>query len=182
MSEREPQNHEALTPSNSAELEQIAEANRETASERAESGENQAEQLESARAKIEQQPEEQPAFEERTHTPKPHPTGLDKATAYRQTLHSLQQRLRPASRSFSQFIHNPSVEKTSEVIGNTVLRPSVTLGATLTALIVGGTLYLTAQHYGFALRGSELILGLIAGGIIGVVIEFIVKALRGFKK
>jgi flagellar biosynthesis/type III secretory pathway protein FliH len=101
---------------------------------------------------------------------------LSHLTNYQQTLASVQRRLSPSSRSFSKVIHSPVVEKTSEVVGKTVMRPSVTLGATVTALVVGGFFYFTARHYGFRLSGTGLLLSLILGGILGVVIEAIAKS------
>jgi len=105
-------------------------------------------------------------------------TTLDYVLNYKQTLTSLQQRLRPASRSFSKVIHAPAVERSSEVLEKTVMRPSVTLGATWTALIVGGIFYETARHYGYHLSGFEMIAALIVGGILGVLIEMILRTVR----
>ncbi len=136
------------------------------------------ERLDSARRQIERQPEQDSTESERAHQPKPHPTKFDKAAAYHQTLASLQRRLKPASRTFSKVIHAPAVEKSSEIVGKTILRPSVSLGATLTALVVGGFFYWSAKHYGFALSGSEFIIALLAGGVIGLIVEGVLKLVR----
>lgn len=97
---------------------------------------------------------------------------------YADTMASVQRRLSPRSRSFSKVIHAPIVEKTSAALEKTVMRPSVTLGATWTALIVGIIFYWTARHYGFRLSGSEMILALIVGGLLGAGVEFISFSLR----
>ena len=97
---------------------------------------------------------------------------------YADTLASVQRRLSPRARSFSKVIHAPVVEKTSAVLEKTVMRPSVTLGATWTALIVGLIFYLTARHYGFRLSGSEMILALIVGGLLGASVEWFSYMLR----
>jgi hypothetical protein len=90
---------------------------------------------------------------------------------YAQTLASIQRKLSPASRTFSKVIHTPAVEKTSEALEKTVARPSVTLGASWTALIVGGIFYLTARTYGYQLSGSELLFSFIVGAVLGLVLE-----------
>ena len=143
--------------------------------------ENKAErehEVEAAREVIDRQAEPAPSEHETRPKPAAAPTRLDLDRAYRETLGSLQRHLKPASRAFSRVIHNPAVEQTSEVVGKTVARPSVTLGATSTALVVGLAAYITAKRYGFTLSGSELILSLIVGGLIGIVLELIIKALR----
>ena len=101
---------------------------------------------------------------------------------YTDTLASVQRRLSPTSRRFSKAIHAPIVEKTSAVLEKTVMRPSVTLGATWTALIVGLIFYWTARHYGFKLSGSEMILALVVGGLIGAGIEWCGHLLRSRAK
>jgi small-conductance mechanosensitive channel len=103
---------------------------------------------------------------------------LDRVLNYRQTMASLQRRLSPASRNFSKVIHNQAVESTSEALEKTVMRPSVALGATWTALIVGLIFYLTARHYGYRLSGFEMIAALIVGGILGVILEGLSRFFR----
>ncbi len=105
-------------------------------------------------------------------------TNIDYDRAYKDTMQSLQRHLKPASRTFSRVIHNPAIERVSEVAGQTVARPSVMLGATTTALIVGSLTYATAKRYGFTLSGSELILSLLAGGVIGAIIEGLTKLFK----
>jgi hypothetical protein len=134
--------------------------------------------LEAARSKLEKHPEPQAKQTEvsKEASTNLHPTSLDKLYSYKQTMQSLQRRLPTFSRSFSKVIHNPVVEKTSEILGATVVRPSVTLGATTTALLVGGITYWTAKTYGFAISGSEMLFALLLGGIIGFVVELAIKA------
>jgi len=105
-------------------------------------------------------------------------TFLDHRLNYAQTLASVQRRLKPASRSFSKVIHAPVVEKASEVLETTVARPSVMLGTTWTALIVGTLFYFTARHYGYALSGSELLFSFIVGAVIGLTLEGLWRLLK----
>lgn len=103
---------------------------------------------------------------------------LDHHLNYAQTLASVQRKLRPASRSFSKVIHAPLVEKTTEAMEATVARPSVLLGSTWTALIIGTIFYLTARHYGYSLSGSELLFSFIVGALLGLVLEGFWRALK----
>ncbi len=97
---------------------------------------------------------------------------------YAQTLASVQRKLSPVSRSFSQVIHTPIVEKTSEALEATVARPSVLLGTTWTALIVGSIFYLTARHYGYTLSGSELLFSFVVGALLGLTLEGVWHTLK----
>lgn len=92
---------------------------------------------------------------------------------YTQTLASIQRRLTPARRTFSKVIHAPAVEKTSEALEKTVARPSVTAGATWTALIIGSIFYFTARRYGYILSGSEIELSFVVGAVLGLILEWI---------
>jgi hypothetical protein len=103
---------------------------------------------------------------------------LTRAVNYKQTLVSIQHRMKPAGRAFSRVIHNPTVERVSEVAEKTIMRPSISLGASTSAVIVTGSLYLLARYYGFSLRGSEIWISLIIGGILGLLIEALNKAIR----
>lgn len=103
---------------------------------------------------------------------------LTHAVNFEHTMKSLQTRLSPATRSFSRVIHSPAVEKTSEVLEKTVMRPSVINGALWTAVVVQGFLYFTARYYGFTLSGSEIIISLLAGGLLGIVLEGIWRSVK----
>ncbi len=137
------------------------------------------EAVESAREQL-SKVEEAPAAAEHQVAPRPiSPSGLSRRISYEHTMKSLQRKLSPASRAFSKTIHAPAVEAMSEAAGKTVLRPSVTLGATTTAILIELFLYLSARQYGFQLRGGELWLALLLGGVIGLFIEGIIRTIRG---
>ncbi|MFI5240669.1 MAG: hypothetical protein ACHQUB_03095 [Candidatus Saccharimonadia bacterium] len=139
-------------------------------------------QIEEAREKL-----DNPAYEKPNHveSDKPvsahHPTKLDKQAAYWDTLRSVQRHLNPVSRKFSQYIHNPIVDRTSEIASTTIARPSVLLGATSTAFLLGGFLYITARLNGFSLSGSEFIFSLIVGGLLGLLVEGTAKLFKPHK-
>ncbi len=126
----------------------------------------------------EDQPEPETETKSEATPPAKHPLHiLDHHLNYSRTMASVQRRLGPVSRGFSKVIHAPAVEKTSEALEHTVARPSVLLGTTWTALIVGGIFYFTARHYGFSLSGSELLFSFIVGALLGLVLEGIWHAL-----
>ena len=181
MSEHAPKSNESVT--HSAELEQLAEErleNLKASPERTE--EDPSKRAEAAReviSKHEAAPEPQARAAEQ---PSNVSTRFDHLFNYSETMSSMQRHLTPASRSFSRIIHTPVIEKASEVVGGTVMRPSVTLGASSTALIVGGFFYFTAKHYGFKLSGSELLISLIIGGLLGGFIEAVIRSTRRFIK
>lgn len=107
--------------------------------------------------------------------PKPH---FSPKLNYEHTMASIQRSLTPVSRSFSKLIHAPLVEKTSETLERTVARPSVAVGATWTAAIVGAIFYFTARHFGYALSGSEMLFSFIIGAAIGLILEATWRGLK----
>jgi hypothetical protein len=96
---------------------------------------------------------------------------LNQDDTYNETLASLQNRMSPSSKAFSKLIHNPAVEHTSSILESTIMRPSVVMGTTWTALIVGVIFYVTARVYGFKLSGSEMLLALLGGAVLGLALE-----------
>jgi uncharacterized membrane protein AbrB (regulator of aidB expression) len=108
-------------------------------------------------------------------------TKNERKVAYKKTLKSIQKDMNPASRTFSKVIHNPVVEKTSEVVGNTVARPVPIFTGALSALILTAVVYLVAKHYGYLLSGFEWIATFIVGWVIGLLIDWIRVAILGKK-
>lgn len=95
----------------------------------------------------------------------------DRADSYRKTMKKMQSELSPASRTFSKVIHNPAVEKTSEVIGSTVARPNLIIAGALGA-IASVIVYFIARRYGYVLSGSETIILFICGWVVGAIVEY----------
>lgn len=105
-------------------------------------------------------------------------TTKDKARAYQQTLSVIQRGLPPLSRSFSKIIHQPAVERLSELAETTVARPSALLGGGVVAALGLGVMLYFARRNGFALSGSELALFLVSGWLLGLAFEMISRRLR----
>ena len=91
---------------------------------------------------------------------------------YQQTLVDMQSNLpSKTSKAFSKVIHNPVIEKTSEVIGNTVARPNLVISSAIGA-IASVIVYFIARKYGYPLSGFETIGLFIIGWAVGAIIEF----------
>jgi hypothetical protein len=144
----------------------------------ADHAEKRAEQAREVINKQEAQPEPDDASETNVSAPSRPMAFLDQHLNYSQTLTSVQRKLKPLSRNFSKVIHTPRVEKTSEALETTVARPSVIVGTTWTALIVGAVFYFVARHFGYALSGSELLFAFIVGALLGLVLEGLWRTLK----
>lgn len=105
----------------------------------------------------------------------------DRAASYKKHMKQLQSELPPVQRAFSKVIHNPVVEKTSEVIGSTVARPNAILAGAVTAFILVLGVYLIAKHYGYVLSGFETIGAFIVGWIIGTLYDLFKVMITGKK-
>lgn len=73
---------------------------------------------------------------------------------------------------FSRFIHNKTVEKTSDVIGTTIARPNALLAGSISAFIVVAAVYLFAKHYGYPLSGFETIAAFGIGWVLGMIYDY----------
>ncbi len=161
-----------------AELEALGKERLEELATKPEAGQDHQEKsAEAARETIKQVDNDAPEPSHEPAAPASFVARVNHVVNYSQTMQSVQRHLSPVSQSFSKIIHSPVIETTSEVLEKTVLRPSVTNGALWTAAIVGLFFYLVARHYGYVLSGSELLLSLIAGGLIGGLLELLGRAL-----
>lgn len=98
--------------------------------------------------------------------------------SFNTTMSHVRRHMKPAERSFSKVIHQPTVEKVSEVAGKTIARPSGVAGATIGAFIGLTLVYVVARRIGFELSGSEMPLLLVGGFVAGLFFEWVFKALR----
>ncbi len=168
MSEREPGKVEQQSELN-PELAELTERAAEHSGEKLEKEtEKQLEKAEQAREAIKHIAEEEVVTPDEAQAvevaPPPH---------YREVLKNVQHTLTPASKRFSKFIHNSAIEPTSEFLAKTVMRPSVVVGASVSALVLGGALYLYAKHYGIYLPGSFFVFSMLFGALAGLVVEYV---------
>lgn len=78
----------------------------------------------------------------------------------------------PSGRLLSSFIHNPVVDKASDIVGSTLARPNAMLSGSIAAFVSITALYFIAHHYGYQLSGFETIGAFILGWIGGIIYDY----------
>jgi ABC-type nickel/cobalt efflux system permease component RcnA len=102
-------------------------------------------------------------------------TKAAKKAAYRKTLSHVRQQLPQHERTFSKVIHQPVIERVSEIGAKTVARPSAILSGGICALIGSSIVFYMAKHYGFRYNFFVFILLLGIGFALGLFIELLWK-------
>ena len=97
----------------------------------------------------------------------------ERKAAFNKTMAEVRSEMSPASRTFSKIIHNPAIEKTSEVVGSTIARPNAILSGSVMAFVLTAGVYLVAKHFGYVLSGTETIAAFILGWTIGIIYDYI---------
>lgn len=120
--------------------------------------------------------ERQPSPAERRNGPI---TKAEREASYKATMNEIQTHMSPASRTFSKVIHNKTVEKVSEVAGNTVARPNAMLAGAVCAFLLTLGVYVVAKNTGYLLSGFETIGAFVLGWIIGVAYDFVKTMVTG---
>lgn len=177
--EREPTKE---VKSNREELQSLAENQARPEAHKEQDPSNKERSIESAREKL-RQSAERPSEREKVHQPKPVKrrrlvSAAERTVAYKSALHAVQQKLPPVQRQFSRLVHARFVEEASELLEETVYRPSFLLSGGIGAIVVGSTFYLVARSQEWALSGSEFTVSLLIGGILGWIGESIWKRIR----
>lgn len=108
-----------------------------------------------------------------------HATKTQRKRAYQRTMKQIQAEMSPTQRTFSRFIHNPVIERTSDIVGNTVARPNAIFSAGLCASILTFIVYVVAKYYGYPLSGFESIGAFILGWVIGVLYDYLRVLITG---
>lgn len=105
----------------------------------------------------------------------------ERDASYKATMKEVQTHMSPTSRAFSKVIHNKTVEKVSETVGNTVARPNAMLAGAVCAFILTLGVYLVAKNIGYELSGFEPIGAFVLGWIIGLGYDFVKTMVTGRK-
>lgn len=92
--------------------------------------------------------------------------------AYSAIIKQTQADLPAPSRAFSKVIHNPVIEKVSEVTGNTIARPNAMLSGAVFAFLLTLVVYLVARFNGYPLSGTETIAAFVVGWLMGNLYDF----------
>lgn len=117
------------------------------------------------------------------HTPRQqhHPVMIGrhlKEMAYSRSMTRIRKQLSVPSRLFSKAVHSKVLDRPSEVIGNTVARPSGMLGGALFAAFGTSTLLWITKRFGYEYNYLAVVILFIIGLVVGVSLEFIYKALK----
>lgn len=94
-----------------------------------------------------------------------------KAQGLDRILSSVRNRLSAPEKRLSKVIHQPAVEKVSDVAGNTVARPSGILFGGIFSFIGSLGAYLLAKHLGGQLHYSIFAVCFVGGFILGLFVE-----------
>jgi hypothetical protein len=113
-----------------------------------------------------------------TRQPLPIHTKKDKDHSFNTIMHHARSQMSKPEQTFSKIIHTPAIEKTSEVVGKTIARPSGIAGAAVAACVGLLSIYSIAKFAGFQLSGSEMPLLLASGFAIGLFSEWVIKSTR----
>jgi hypothetical protein len=103
----------------------------------------------------------------------------EKKASFKKHMAQVQAEMSAPQRAFSKVIHNPVVEKTSEVVGATIARPNALLAGSVVAFFAVLAVYLIARTYGYALSGFETIGAFAVGWIVGVVYDYLRVLITG---
>jgi hypothetical protein len=105
-----------------------------------------------------------------------------KEIAYKRLLTRARRHMSSYDRLMSCIIHQPAIDKISEVTSHTIGRPSGILGGGLTAFLGTSAYYFITKHYGYSYSFSVFLILLGAGFLAGWLVEFIWRMLRSAKK
>lgn len=105
-----------------------------------------------------------------------------KNISYKTTIKKLQSEMNPVEKAFSKVIHNPLVEKISEVTSRTIARPRPILIGSMLSFVLISLLYIVAKKLGYQLSGSETILVFFTGWAIGLTYDYFKKIIETNKK
>lgn len=106
-------------------------------------------------------------------------TKEDRKDSFKKTMETVQSQLPKSSRAFSRVIHNPTVERVSEVTGRTVARPNAILSGSVAAFILTLAIYTLAKINGYPLSGFETIAAFIIGWLAGMLFDYIRIGIKG---
>lgn len=123
-------------------------------------------------------------YEKRTDSPAERRGAITKRerdASYNATMHEVRSQMSGPARAFSSVIHNPTVERVSDMVGGTVARPNAVLSGSVIAFLLTLAIYLIARFNGYPLSGTETIASFILGWILGMVFDYFRLIITGKK-
>lgn len=97
----------------------------------------------------------------------------EREKSFKRQMTAVQSHMSLPQRTFSKFIHNKAVERTSEFVGSTLARPNAILSGAVFAFFLVLGVYLFARYYGYVLSGFETIGAFIVGWVLGIVYDYV---------
>ena len=101
-----------------------------------------------------------------------------RTVAYKQLLSKTRTHLSRPQKAVSRLIHQPTIEKYSEIGSKTVARPSGVLSGSILSFITSLAVYLVSKRNGYDMTYTIFIISFIGGFIAGVVIELAYRSVR----
>jgi len=105
-----------------------------------------------------------------------------KLDAYKKTLRHVRGQLSASQRVLSRIVHQPTVEKISNVSAQTAGRPSGILGGAIFAFIGSVALLIISRRLGFTYNYMVFFILFIGGFFVGLIVELILRGLRASKR
>lgn len=105
-----------------------------------------------------------------------------KEIAFKRTLKKTQSKLPAEQRVFSKLIHQPTVEKISDLGSKTVARPSGILFGGIFSFIGSSFFLWASKYYGFEYNFLLFLIFFIGGFFLGLIVELIFKLFFRNKK
>jgi Rad3-related DNA helicase len=102
--------------------------------------------------------------------------------SYKSVMHRVERQLPAYQRAFSKVIRNPSVDKASTVVSNTVARPSAVIGGAGLAFFGLLIFMISAKSVGFAVPNSLFVLLVIVGWVGGLLFDLFHGLIKRTKK
>ncbi len=185
--EHQPRNHEHAKQLESIreDLDKIAQNTHEKEVSKADSEHGQAHHVEQLRYSAEKHakaPEAHAAHTEKQ--PSTHPISAGKQlkeVSYQRALTRARKKLSAPSRSFSKVVHNKAVDAASEVVGNSVARPSSMLGGAFVAFVGTSILLWLTRRLGYEYNYLLVIILFVIGMVIGLAVEAVYNTRKQLK-
>lgn len=103
------------------------------------------------------------------------------AQALKKQLRTIQEKLPPAQKQFSRFIHNPTIEKISDGASATIARPSGLLFAGVFSFITSIIVMSISRYYGYEYNYLVGLVSLAGGFVAGLILEALFKLFKKVK-
>lgn len=110
--------------------------------------------------------------------PLPPPNAELKKITLNNTLYRIRRELPARQRAFSKIIHQPTIDKVSEISGKTIARPMGFMFGAFFGLVGSTTLLYLARHYDFKYNYTSFVVFFVGGFFLGLCIEAIYRMFR----